>query len=303
MFALQQRFNHLPILPILDVLIKQYRLFDLGFRISIPSSLDTQAREVQMVAILVIKTHLILYQPRRAAHKIRLEMICSLLTRLPDYLRWDLTQIRDLIMHSPWSAYLPILPLNMNPPQFNSSLWNKYPDKFTTIPVDYAEWHKEMGLQCIWIFSGMSSQHMVLYAQDHWINHILSALPSDKMLQALLDNAALLNKEDARKVLEWAEGADESQDQLAQQLIMRIWRYLEPRPVKFRQQSCLLAGSKSSLASDGSHWQCGRDVGSESDRHKAKPSLIVEKPTKSINIDQSSENKAKHRWMEKLCCF
>ncbi|KAE9405791.1 hypothetical protein BT96DRAFT_305248 [Gymnopus androsaceus JB14] len=52
--ALQKSSNYL---PILDILIKQYRMFDFGLRISIPS----EASEILIMAILVLKTHLILY--------------------------------------------------------------------------------------------------------------------------------------------------------------------------------------------------------------------------------------------------
>ncbi|KAE9410692.1 hypothetical protein BT96DRAFT_234891 [Gymnopus androsaceus JB14] len=286
--ALQQNSN---CLPILDILIRQYRVFNFGFRIPIPSSLNTQARENLMVAILVLKTHLILYQPSRGgwyeADKLRSEMTYSLLTRLPDHPRWD-WDVR-IIMRSPWPVSLPILPLSMNPPQFNYDLWNKHLDNLTMIPVNYAECHKEMGLQCIWILSGMSYYvpDVILYARDHWINHILNARPSDEILQVVLDNMALLNKEDVRKALKWAEGAEESQEKLTQELIMRIWRRLKPQ-----------------VASDGS----GRGADSESvderaSQNKAKPNSIVEKPTKSVDVDQLSEKKVKHRWMEKLRCF
>ncbi|KAE9396779.1 hypothetical protein BT96DRAFT_860722 [Gymnopus androsaceus JB14] len=205
-----------------------------------------------MVAILVLKTHLILYQPRRGdwyeADKLQVEMSYSLLTRLPDHPRWDLTQVRNIV-HSPWPAHLPILPLNTDPLQFNYNLGNKYPDNLTMIPVDYAECHQAMGLHCIWILSGMSytQDDMMFYAKFRWINHILDAVPSDETLQVVLDNVAFLNQEDARRALEWAEGA-EPQD-LAQQLIRRIRRHLKPLPV---------------------------------------------------DVNQSSGNKVKHRWMEKF---
>jgi len=203
-------------------------------------------------------------------------MTYSLLTRLPDHPRWDWDV--HIIMRSPWPVSLPILPLSMNPPQFNYDLWNKHLDNMTMIPVNYAECHKEMGLQCIWILSGMSYYvpDVILYARDHWINHILNARPSDEILQVVLDNMALLNKEDVRKALKWAEGAEESQEKLTQELIMRIWRRLKPQ-----------------VASDGS----GRGADSESvderaSQNKAKPNSIVEKPTKSVDVDQLSEKKS-----------
>ncbi|KAE9383305.1 hypothetical protein BT96DRAFT_80605 [Gymnopus androsaceus JB14] len=233
-----------------------------------------------MMGILVLKAHLMLYQPRGEAlyetDRLRLEMAYSLLFRLQDHPRWRLKQVAD-IMHSPWPACLPIFPLNMNPLQFDHDLdlWNEYPNNFTMIKIDYAEIHKEIGLQCIWILQTMSSiPDVIFYAQDHWINHILNAYPSEETLQTLLDNVASLNEEDARRALEWAEvccllgvisftylnieyqGVEESQDKLAQQLIMRIRRHLKPRGRK-RWVSVLLG------------------------------------------------SKVKHRWMEKLklCCF
>ncbi|KAE9410684.1 hypothetical protein BT96DRAFT_234786 [Gymnopus androsaceus JB14] len=266
-----------------------------------------------MVAILVLKTHLILYKPKGDWYEdeilshLQLEMTYSLLTHLPDHPQWDLTQVCN-IMHSPWPAHIPIFPLNMNPLQFDYGLQNKSgPDNFTMIPINYVECHKEIGLHCIWNLSEMSYlSPVVFYAQDHWINHILNALPSDKTLQVLLDKVALLNEEDARRALEWAEGAKESHDQLAQQLIMQIWGHLEPQPAE--------------IASDGS--QSGRGTVHSNvhiSQNNAQPSLIVEKPTTSIDVNQLSENQVpqpvkvtgdgsqsgrkntgKHRWMKKL---
>ncbi|KAE9405844.1 hypothetical protein BT96DRAFT_1060536 [Gymnopus androsaceus JB14] len=193
-------------------------------------------------------------------------MSYSLLTRFPDHSWHGLSEVHD-IMHSPLPACLPIFPLNITPPQFDSDLWNKYdPDNFTMIPINYAECHKEIGFHCIWILSSMFHvygtggsaplQEVVLYAQDHWV---------------LLHNLALLNKEDARRALDWAEGAKESQDQLAQQLILQIQRHLKSQPVK--------------ITSNGS--QSGKGINNESvnehtSQNKAKPSLIMEKPTKSV---------------------
>ncbi|KAE9396000.1 hypothetical protein BT96DRAFT_997166 [Gymnopus androsaceus JB14] len=219
--ALQQSSN---CLPILDILIKQYRVFDFGFRLSIPSSLNAQAREILKVAILVLKAHLILY--RRDGHeadKIQSEMTYSFLVHFPDgpdHPQWDLMTVHDF-MHSPWPEHLPISPLNMNLSD---------PDDFSMIPINYAECHKEIGLHCIWILSGMyipESDVIFHYAKFEWINHILNALPSDETLQVLLDNVALLSDKDARRALEWAEGAKESQ-----QLIMQIQRHLKPQIVK-----------------------------------------------------------------------
>ncbi|KAE9405876.1 hypothetical protein BT96DRAFT_1015348 [Gymnopus androsaceus JB14] len=258
-------------LPILDILIKQYGLFDFGFSISIPSSLITQAKKILMVAGFMIKTHLILYRLSREvldrADRLQLQMIHSLLTRLPDPPQLDLPSILDSL----WPEYLSISSLNMNPPQFDDDdLWNKSgPDIFTKIPVNYVECHKEIGLHCIWILSRIPYHNDVTvhYAKLQWINHILNAHPSDEIWQVLLDNMVLLNKEDARRALEWAEGAKESQNELAQQLIMRIRSHLEPRPVK--------------VASDGSQSRRGTD-------------------SKSVNGRASQ--KVKHRWMKKLCC-
>ena len=162
-----------------------------------------------MAAILVIKTHLILYQPCRGdqfkADRLWLGMSHSLLSCM-DHTRWDLMEVRN-IMHSPWPAHISILPLKMNPPPFDHDLWNKSPDNFTMIPVDYAECHKKMALQCIWILSGMSyvQGDVLSYAKFQWINHILNAPPSDEILQCLLDNVSLLNREDASRALKWAE--------------------------------------------------------------------------------------------------
>ncbi|KAE9403090.1 hypothetical protein BT96DRAFT_503906 [Gymnopus androsaceus JB14] len=288
MIALRQSYSHL---PILDILIKQYGLFEFGFRISIPSALNTQ---VLTVAILVLKTHLILYR-QGDWYQAGLEMTCSLLTRLPDYPRWGLTEVHNII-YSPWPARpLFIFPLNMNPPQFDYDLWNKYPDNFTMIPVDFTECNKEMGLHCIHILSGKYLRDVFIYAQDHWINHILNVPPSDETLQVLLDNVTLLNKEDARRALKWAEGAEESLDQLAQQFIIRIRRHLEPPPVK--------------VASEGSQFGWGaesesvKESNERTSQHKPKPNSIVEKHTKSVDVDEPSENKVKRRWTEKFCCF
>ncbi|KAE9405776.1 hypothetical protein BT96DRAFT_304791 [Gymnopus androsaceus JB14] len=239
-----------------------------------------------MVAILV---HLILYKPCQAEHwnHTQLEMTASLLTRLPDHPTWNLMQIAN-IMDSPWPACLPILPLNMTPPQFDYEQWNKSGPhlNFTMIPIDYAECHKEIGLHCIWILSGNSYvQDVILYAKLQWIHHILNAHPSDKILRVLLDNVASLNKEDVRKALKWAEGAKEFQnEQVAQQLIIRIRRHLEPQlQVKGRSRS-------------------GRGADEHTSQNKVKPNWIVEKLTKSVE-EPPSENEVKRRWTEKLRCF
>ncbi|KAE9405797.1 hypothetical protein BT96DRAFT_934557 [Gymnopus androsaceus JB14] len=248
-----------------------------------------------MAVILVLKTHLILYQGQKA-ERVQSEMIDSLLTHL-HHPRLDWMTVSKF-MHSPWPAHLPILPLNMNQPQIDHDLWNKSgPDNFTMITINYAECHKEIGLQCIRILSRTSDVHAQLfrYARSEWINHILNALPSDEILQVLLDNVALLKKEDAWRALKWAEDAEESH-KLARQFIMRIQRHLEPPPIEgasARSQSGRGADSESVKESNG---DC-------TSQHKAKHSLIVEIPTKSAVVAVPSRNKVKRRWMGKLYCF
>ncbi|KAE9405879.1 hypothetical protein BT96DRAFT_915834 [Gymnopus androsaceus JB14] len=283
-------------LPIFDLLIKQYRLFDFGFRISIPSSLKAQAKEILTVVILALKTRLIGLEDWY--DKFWVEMAHSLLTCLPDPPQLE---IRSILNSPVWPVYLSIFPLNMNPLQFHYDLWNKSgpdvfgPDIFTMIPINYMECHKEIGLHCIWILSRMPYHDDVIfrYAKCQWINHILNVLPSDEMLQVLLDNVALLNKEDVRRALEWAEGAMESQDKHTQQLIMRIRRHLKPLPIEGTSNRSQSGGGADS-----------ESVNERASQNEVKPSSgVMEKPTKSVVVNRLSENKVKHRWIEKLFCF
>ncbi|KAE9383547.1 hypothetical protein BT96DRAFT_951237 [Gymnopus androsaceus JB14] len=64
-----------------------------------------------------------------------------------------------------------------------------------------------------------------------YVDNVLDAPPTEERLQILLNNVALLNEEDARKVIEWAKDAEEFLDLHAEQLIMQIQEQLRYLPV------------------------------------------------------------------------
>lgn len=157
----------------------------------IPPSLGPLASEALMTTISVLKNNLCLYNQGN----FRLEVIlCTL------HPRGNITEVRK-ILHSP-SLRLSILPFNTDPSQVG--LDSVVAD---TVIIDFAECHKDIGLQCLGIISRRSNlPDVVLYVQNHWINHILETRPSSEMLQVVLDNVAMLpSNEDIKKVLEWVE--------------------------------------------------------------------------------------------------
>lgn len=185
----------------LDLLIKHFVLFRYGFRILIPSSLDPPVKEIFVMSILVLKS-VVLFQQQVAGWNCPLEMTYSLLSRFSNYPQWDYMKLRNIV-HLPWPAYIsPILPLSFDPPQL---LEHDLSTKFV-VRIDFSEWHGNLGLQCLWIRSEMPHlPNVIFYAKSEWLNHLLKAHPSNKIVKIILDNMAVLNKDEARKVLVWAE--------------------------------------------------------------------------------------------------
>ncbi|KAJ3986253.1 hypothetical protein F5890DRAFT_1504625 [Lentinula detonsa] len=200
--------------PQLQRHISQYRLFKDGFRVQIPTSLQTRDRDEMKMAVSVLKYQLCLYQPNMW------DVISVLMNRQlsPEHV--------GNVLCSSWPCPT-ILPLD---PESQSNEMRSTVD--AVVDVRFSECHKEITLQCLQIIR-MESQHAkdsIIYAKDEWINHLLETTPSKETLSVLLRNLSLLqSSEDAEKALGWVEksGHSRSRNKAIQALTKRTVKLVD----------------------------------------------------------------------------
>ncbi|KIK61993.1 hypothetical protein GYMLUDRAFT_42422 [Collybiopsis luxurians FD-317 M1] len=176
----------------LDRLAKQYSLFEQGFRVRIEPTLKRGDRENLMTTIEVFKHTLCL--PLSATPAVISALLKS---------QASSDQVRH-ILSSDWSCP-PILPLD--PTDSMSEL------HFDTVSIDFAEWNKHIGLQCLRILRNpsQSAEEGISFAKLEWMNYLLakparSYSEDDEIFQALMESlSAIRTSEDVRKVIEWVE--------------------------------------------------------------------------------------------------
>ncbi|KAJ3745789.1 hypothetical protein DFH05DRAFT_1052327 [Lentinula detonsa] len=194
--------------PQLQRHISRYRLFKDGFRVQIPTSLQTRERDEMKMAISVLKYRVCLYQPN---------MYLSTLDLYRPKTSWDVISVLmnlqlspedvRIVLRSLW-PFPTILPLD---PESQSNEMRSTVD--AVVDVRFSECHKEITLQCLQIIR-MESQHAkdrIIYAKYEWINHLLKTTPSKETLSVLLRNLSLLqSSEDAEKALVWVKKSGHS---------------------------------------------------------------------------------------------
>ncbi|KIK61960.1 hypothetical protein GYMLUDRAFT_42386 [Collybiopsis luxurians FD-317 M1] len=181
----------------LDTLAKQYSLFERGFRVVIVPTLEETDRKRLMMAILIFKYDLCLIQSNKRA------LISAF---LDDQI--SPAQAKG-VLSSPWSCP-PILPLDQissGPDKFRSGLYSD------TVTIEFAEYHKRIGLQCLRILQepSQSAKDVVDYAKCWWISHLVKhphsqASEQTKIFKALMQNlSSIPTIEDAKKAIAWVE--------------------------------------------------------------------------------------------------
>ncbi|KAJ3801117.1 hypothetical protein GGU11DRAFT_288701 [Lentinula aff. detonsa] len=183
--------------PQLQRHISRYRLFDDGFRVQIPTSLQTRDRDEMKMAVSVLKYQLCLYQPDMW------DVISVLMNRQlsPEHV--------GIVLRSLWPCPT-ILPLD---PELQSNKMRSTVD--AVVDVRFSECHKEITLQCLQIIE-MESQHAkasIIYAKHEWIHHLLKTTPSDENLSILIKNISSLPPYQSKihKASEWVKKSGHSE--------------------------------------------------------------------------------------------
>ncbi|KAF5384575.1 hypothetical protein D9757_007502 [Collybiopsis confluens] len=199
----QSRSRNPSYLPITAALAKQYSVFKQGFQVQIASTLGENDREYLTVAISVLKYDFCLYRPNMWA------VISALLNN-----RLSSDQVGH-ILRSRWPCPL-ILPFDSGWTNGSASsnqngaglAWHHS----ETDLIEFAEIHKQIGLQCLGILRepSQSTKDVIIYAKFQWIHHLLVKFPhesseANEVLQALLKNlSAIQTRDDVKKAIIWA---------------------------------------------------------------------------------------------------
>ncbi|KAJ3874268.1 hypothetical protein F5051DRAFT_431484 [Lentinula edodes] len=168
----------------------RYRLFQDGFRVQIPSSLQPREKDTLKRGISVLKYDLLLYKPN-------MWDVISDLTQ-----RHLSSEEVGAALSSSWPC--PTI-VSFKPESQPQDMMHPL---FDLVDVYFSSCQEEIVLQCLQIIRepSQSTKEVIIYSKFQWINHLSETTPNEGMLQVLLKNLHFLQtSEDAKKALKWVE--------------------------------------------------------------------------------------------------
>ncbi|KAJ3816737.1 hypothetical protein F5880DRAFT_1618985 [Lentinula raphanica] len=182
-----------------------YRTLKNGFRLQLPSQIQSIQREELELALMMLKYGLCLDQPNSTVVISALLKRCLTPEQFGNTLRdhWPNLTILPLKI-DPLSQLHPDISMVQSPPL------DPHDGAHKTVNIIFSDCHREISLHFLQIIQLPSQETDLIYAQSHWIHHLLITVPSKKNLKTLLKNmSSLKTSEDAEKASIWIKSSND----------------------------------------------------------------------------------------------